>query len=269
LSDKPAFSNVDHTADPAHAVRTLDAAGALQQVQAAKRLTFDLLGMRSGEYILDVGCGTGEDAQALAALVGPSGRVVGVDASGVMIAEARKRAQGSKLPVEFLVGDVQRLDFAADTFDACRVNRVFAHLADPRRALAEMARVTRRNGRIVCFERDWEAHLIDASDRAATRIIANYLSDRFEHGWVGRALRGLFVEAELTDIAVVPETTILTDYTIFDQIMELSTHVPRLAEMGRLTADQAAAWLREQEERGRTGRFFAAVTGFAVRGYKA
>jgi len=135
------WANVDRTADPRAFVYHLDLRNARADYQARKRHTFALLEVQAGHHLLDVGCGTGEDVRALAHLVGHTGRVVGVDRSATLIAEACHRAAGLRLPVEYHVGDAQRLDFADHTFDDCRAERVFVHLDNPRQALAEMIRV--------------------------------------------------------------------------------------------------------------------------------
>src|SRR5690348_123015 len=74
-----------------------------------------LLDVHAGDDILDVGCGTGDDTRALAHLVGRSGRITGVDSSATMIAEARRRAAGLDLPVEYRVANAQHLPFADNT----------------------------------------------------------------------------------------------------------------------------------------------------------
>ena len=76
----------------------------------------ELLAPQPGDHLLDAGCGAGADVFALAALVGPTGQVVGVDRSAVMVAQARERAAGSGLPVDFRVGDITALDFPDNTF---------------------------------------------------------------------------------------------------------------------------------------------------------
>jgi SAM-dependent methyltransferase len=88
------FTRVDATADPNFFVRFVDAANEMASVQACKRRMEAMLQPRVGQRILDLGCGTGDDARALARLVAPGGRVVGVDNSEVMLAEARRRAMG-------------------------------------------------------------------------------------------------------------------------------------------------------------------------------
>jgi ubiquinone/menaquinone biosynthesis C-methylase UbiE len=132
------FAEVDRTSDPAHYVRNLDHITPL--FRALRELTYAALDAHEGDHILDVGCGTGEAVQELARRVGGAGKVVGVDRSRTMVAEARKRAEGSSPSVEFRMGDVYRLDFADYTFDGCRAERLFDHLERPERALAELCR---------------------------------------------------------------------------------------------------------------------------------
>ena len=86
------FTDVDASAEAVTLIRHLDQITASDRVQASKRRTAALLDVRAGDAIIDVGCGTGEDARALAALVGPTGRVVGVDKSAALIKAARSGA---------------------------------------------------------------------------------------------------------------------------------------------------------------------------------
>jgi ubiquinone/menaquinone biosynthesis C-methylase UbiE len=150
------FTDVDRAGDPGHLVRFLNAVSALDIVRAYKRHSFDLLGVRPGNVVLDLGCGNGDDVRELARLVGPTGRVVGVDRSETMIATARERLGDEKLAVEFHVGDAYRLEFPDETFDACRADRVFHHLERPGHALAELVRVARSATRLVTIEPDFD-----------------------------------------------------------------------------------------------------------------
>lgn len=83
------FTNVDQTADPDYFIRFLDTASSQESFQGYKRRSFSLLEIKSGQHILELGGGTGDDARALAALVGPQGRVDCVDNSQAMVDEAR------------------------------------------------------------------------------------------------------------------------------------------------------------------------------------
>jgi ubiquinone/menaquinone biosynthesis C-methylase UbiE len=102
---------VDQTTDPSVFVSYLDTVTTLETVRRIKQRTYDLLQVREGHHLLDIGCGLGDDVRALAQQVGTSGRVVGVDSSETMVAVARKRLEGMTPPVELYVGDALRLEF--------------------------------------------------------------------------------------------------------------------------------------------------------------
>ena len=148
--------------------------------------------LTSGESVLDAGCGPGDDLFDMVEHVGPGGRLVGLDASEVMIAEARRRAAQRSLPITFEVGEATALPFPDATFDVCRAARLLEHLPDPRGALSEMVRVTRPGGRIVVFDFDWDTLIIDHPDKETTRTVVLTYSDSIQNGWIGRQLPRLF-----------------------------------------------------------------------------
>jgi SAM-dependent methyltransferase len=76
----------------------------------------ELAGVRPGQAVLDVATGHGEPALSAAHVVGPGGRVVGVDTSPAMLEIARRRAAGLS-NVEFVVGDVESTGQPAGAFD--------------------------------------------------------------------------------------------------------------------------------------------------------
>ena len=116
----------------------LRAVAELEPVRAGKRRSYELLAIGPGQSVLDVGAGAGEDLRALAELVSPGGRAVGVDSSPAS--------------PEVLLADACALPFDDDSFDACRCDRTLQHVADPQRALAEMVRVTRPGGVVLVSE---------------------------------------------------------------------------------------------------------------------
>src|SRR4051812_48481350 len=61
-------------------------------LRQSKQRTYLLMHIEPGHQVLDLGCGPGTDTIPLAEMVGPSGRVVGVDHDAAMIAEANQRA---------------------------------------------------------------------------------------------------------------------------------------------------------------------------------
>jgi SAM-dependent methyltransferase len=262
------FVDVDRAQQPESLVSYLDTLGALAPTQAYKREVLALLDLHDGDRVLDAGCGTGEDVQALAAIVGPSGRAVGVDRSARMIAEARRRCGDAGPQLRFLAGDVRRLRFPDAAFDACRADRVLQHLGDPRAALAEMARVVRPGGRVVISEPDWGALLIDAPDQSVTQQVLEVRRKRIAQPFIGRRLPALFRGLELSDVAVVAHTAILGRYEQAEELFGLQETAAQAREEGLITAGEAEDWLAALAAAGLAGSFFVAFTIFTVKGCK-
>jgi demethylmenaquinone methyltransferase/2-methoxy-6-polyprenyl-1,4-benzoquinol methylase len=106
-----------------------------------------------GDRALDVCCGTGDLALALAPRVGPEGSVIGADFSEPMLELARRKAaQRGVDQVSFEWADALELPHGDAEFDAVTVGFGVRNLADLDAGLAEMARVLRPGGRLVILE---------------------------------------------------------------------------------------------------------------------
>ncbi len=102
-----------------------------------------------GEAVLDLGCGAGFDAFIAAQLVGPAGRVAGVDMSAEMVSVAEVgRAECGFPQVEFHVAQVEALPFPDSSFDVALTNGVLNLIPDKPGALREIIRVLRPGGRL-------------------------------------------------------------------------------------------------------------------------
>ena len=106
-----------------------------------------LLARASGR-VLEVGVGTGASLPYY-----PRGvDLVGLDIAAGMLTRTGRRARRASLAVHLVQGDVQRLPFGDATFDTTVAACVFCSVADPVQGLAELARVTRPNGRVLLLE---------------------------------------------------------------------------------------------------------------------
>jgi len=124
------------------------------QDQRWRAITVAETGVAPGGQALDVATGTGDLAFALARVVGPGGRVVGIDFSDPMLEVARRKAYDASRPLapEFQRADALDLPFADASFDAVTIGFGLRNVTDVPRALAEMCRVLRPGGRLACLE---------------------------------------------------------------------------------------------------------------------
>nr|WP_258034373.1 MULTISPECIES: demethylmenaquinone methyltransferase [unclassified Microbacterium] len=103
---------------------------------------------RPGERILDLAAGTGASSVALAR---SGAEVVAADFSPGMIAEGRRR-HGTVAGLSFVEANATDLPFADDEFDAVTMSFGLRNVVEPRKALAELLRVTKPGGRVVICE---------------------------------------------------------------------------------------------------------------------
>jgi demethylmenaquinone methyltransferase/2-methoxy-6-polyprenyl-1,4-benzoquinol methylase len=107
--------------------------------------------LRPGMSAVDVATGTGAVATSLADVVGPFGRVVGVDVSDGMIELARRRV-ADRVEIELVVGDAMALPLADASVDAATIAFGMRNLPDYRRGFREMRRVVRPGSVVACLE---------------------------------------------------------------------------------------------------------------------
>ncbi|ROQ78156.1 class I SAM-dependent methyltransferase [Streptomyces sp. NBC_01260] len=124
------------------------------------------LGLRAGDAVLDAGCGTGRALPALRAAVGPRGTVLGADLTAAML-EAAAHAGRDRSGL-LLQADAARLPVRTRALDAVFAAGLIAHLPQPERDLAELARVVRPDGLLALFHPIGRAALAARHGRTLT-----------------------------------------------------------------------------------------------------
>ena len=110
---------------------------------------FSLGRLEPGERVLDLGCGAGTDSLVAAQMVGPEGRVTGIDMTPQMLAKARAAAaELGAGNVEFVDGEVERLPFEDASFDVVISNGVIDLIPDKDAVFGEIFRVLAPGGRL-------------------------------------------------------------------------------------------------------------------------
>jgi ubiquinone/menaquinone biosynthesis C-methylase UbiE len=254
------FRDVDGTGEAQPFADYLGHVNSIESVAAGKRARAALLGLREGSRAVDVGCGLGDDARALSRLVGMRGQVVGLDSSEAMLERARARCEAQDGPVAFIARDAHDLPFDADSFDAARVERTLQHLEDPARVVRELARVTRPGGVVLAHEPDWGTLVCTGGPRELVRAMLAAAEKQIRNPWVGRELAGMFVDAGLTDVTILPEVLLQRDLEV-DIVIDVPVLAGDLRAQGHRDVD---ALLAAAQADSRAGRAVAALTLFTV-----
>ncbi len=140
--------------------------------------------LASNANILDLGCGTGVVARALASRENFSGKIVGVDFSAELINAAQQLAteEGITNRVNFRVGDASALEDEDESYDAVILHTLVSHVPDPSAVVSEARRVVRPGSLIAIFDGDYASityatgdHKTDAEmvDAILDAVVAN------------------------------------------------------------------------------------------------
>jgi ubiquinone/menaquinone biosynthesis C-methylase UbiE len=146
------------------------------------------LGIKPGYYVLDIGSGTGVLLPFLIAEVGNEGKIVALDFSAEMLVQA----QAKNFPpiVRFAQADVLAIPLADSSVDVAICNSAFPHFNDKGKALKEIARVLRNNGRMVICHTMSREMLNRLHQSIGGAVASDLLPDEFQ-------LRGLIKQAGL------------------------------------------------------------------------
>lgn len=121
-----------------------------------RQAALDLVDIKPGMNMLDVGCGTGSLTIAARQKQGKDGVVIGIDPSSNMVNLAREKAEKAGVPIEFQVGVIEKLDFPDDQFDLVFSSLMMHHLPDELKlaGLEEVHRVLKPGGKLLIIELD-------------------------------------------------------------------------------------------------------------------
>jgi ubiquinone/menaquinone biosynthesis C-methylase UbiE len=236
--------------------------------QAAIREAYlDLLGIAPGERVLDLGCGSGVVARAVARRVGPNGRVVAVDPSPVMLSVAREIAEREGLQdrIEFRVGDARELDLPDHSFDVVLAITVLSHTTNAERALPGLIRVTRPGGRIGILDLDTPSWIIAHPDRELTRRIGVAGSMIATDGLLARRLPGLLEAAGLEDVGVQAFTPIERDPAGF-YAKQAEVWAVAVAASGAISEEERDRWLADLHAEQAANRYLCGLTHLFIWG---
>jgi ubiquinone/menaquinone biosynthesis C-methylase UbiE len=264
-----AWIQVDQTNDPGFFIGFLDASRtrALEFARKNPEIVFAHLSLKPGLNVLDCGCGTGDMLALIAKLTAP-GQAVGVDLSQFMIQEARKRAETNSLGnLRFEIMDVQSLSFLDEAFDRVLTTQLLIHVPEPRIAMHELCRVTKKDGWIAIADTDWDTMLLGSSYKELNRRFTRLFSDGVRNNLVVREYAGWLRSEGFENIKIIPQQIFFDDWAFVKQwIIEPS--LSSFLALGSMTGQEAQMFIDDLEDRNAKGYHFGAFTFYTVLGQR-
>ena len=219
--------------------RTYDAAY-LERLQTlladAKQHSYVLLDARPGEVVVDVGCGLGHDAAALAAT---GATVIGLDHDEELLMRARDLHGHS---IAFHQRPAEATGLATGSVDKMRFDRILQHVADHAPVLAEVQRVLKPGGLLQVVDADYLSLSFFLPDLALERKLLDALAQRFPGSRPLRHLPDALYPLGFEVPTVVVHQLLMYGFDEANTLIRLNKVVHEEATTGRVTPAELAVW---------------------------
>jgi ubiquinone/menaquinone biosynthesis C-methylase UbiE len=175
-----------------------------------RRGMVDDLNLKSGDIILDLGCGPGLWTSLLAEKVKPVGRIVGLDIDADFISYASENLTDQyEEIIEFHEGDFRSVPFEDESFDLVLFGNCFAYVTDHQKVLEEQKRVTRKGGRIAVKDFEGSVLVVHPMEPLLTLKVVTAAAQALKDdppnppfdNFSGQKLRGLLLKAGLKNVS--------------------------------------------------------------------
>ena len=217
------------------------------------------LNLRSGEKVLEVGCGGGFYAYEAGQFVGSTGKVIAIDISADQISAAHKRCV--ELPwVECQVANATDLPSADAELDAVYAVQVLEYVADLSKVLQEVQRVLRPGGRFINLATNWSSLVWHSQNPERMRRILDAWSGHATYPDLPSILPAVLRKAGIQPVhqRAVPIMNASYNQNCFSTW--LAKMIARYAVSRGVAADEASAWLGEFASLEERGEYFFCST---------
>jgi arsenite methyltransferase len=238
----------------------LEAVYSRPDILRRRRLVHEALDAQPGDRVLDAGCGPGFYVAEILESVGPSGSVVGVDASAPMLGLAAKRSEGHD-NVSFHEGDVTALPVPDSDFDRVLSVQVLEYVEDIPAALGELLRVLKPGGRALIWDVDWATVSWHSDDPERMQRFLSAWDEHLADPSLPRTLAARMREAGFVDVELEGHTFATDDVT---EDTYAGALLPLMAEY--VGTDEAQEWAEEQRDLQRRGESYFACIQFRFSG---
>jgi ubiquinone/menaquinone biosynthesis C-methylase UbiE len=223
------------------------------------------LPLAAARSVLDLGCGTGVAARAVARRPDFPGRIVGVDLSPHMVAAARRLAyeQGIGDRITFRIGDSRALEESDAAYDVVIAHTLMSHVVAPEEVLAEAVRVVRPGGAIAIFDVDPASLTFGTEDPEYGRRMDSAISSALlANPRLMRTMPLLLRRAGLQLTAAL--SWVLAEIGTGDfWVGALDSFLVLVPEAGVLSFEEIQDFVDAQRRASEAGTFFAAANYYA------
>ena len=224
--------------------------------------TLKSLALNAGEHVVDVGCGTGFLISEMAAVVGETGLLAGVDFSQDMLDVAAQRCES--LPqVSLRQGSAEALPLDDASFDAASCTQVLLYVPNLEQSIAELARVLKPGGRLAVIETDWRGIVLNSANSSTTDRIFNAFDEIVPNANLPAKLIPMLKAAGFGAIKVDAIPIINTSNTSANFSSSSLKWASDLAvKEKKVSLLEAQVWLEDIDEKAASGEYFFCVNRF-------
>lgn len=245
-----------------------EARGKHPRFSAMLREYVEAMNISNTARVLDIGCGTGLAARAIARRPGFSGKITGVDLSPTLLAAANRLSaeEGVAEYLDFQAGDVHKLDFADSSFDALVAHTLLSHVEDPLSVLKEAARVVKPGGTIGVFDGDYASLTFDHIDPVKGQaydevLISALVTNPRVMRQMPRLLRAAGLELVTSFSYILSEAGTANFWS-----SAIEAYRKLVVKAGAMTGEEANAWAAALRSDSEAGVFFGSSNYYAYVG---
>jgi ubiquinone/menaquinone biosynthesis C-methylase UbiE len=192
----------------------------------------------NGGTIIDLGCGAGKDVIELAKTVGEGTKVVGIDHDPVMLEQGKVDAKELS-NVEFILSEAYPLQFADQSVDGLRTERVIQHLKEPQKVVNEIARILKPGSPFVIIETDWHSLSFYTPFTETQKKLNAYLTDtKINNGFAAKKLTHYLKQSDFKDIKFQIHPFILSTLDEANQYLWIEKMIQETADQGFITKQE-------------------------------